>query len=104
MTTTTTATGMRKNGHSFVEIAHVLKHKNLESLNHYLDTPTMKDKEKFSKTLFKYTNKTDLDTDSDMSDFEVPKLQLKKKINQNAKLLQQSQSHLKTTRLIRKIK
>ena len=52
----TTATGMKKNGHTLEEIAHVLKHKNLESLEHYLDAPTMKDRENYSKCLFKYTN------------------------------------------------
>ena len=46
----TTATGMKHKGHTLVEIAHALKHKNLESLKHYV--PTLKHKENFSKSLF----------------------------------------------------
>ena len=52
----TTATGMKCQGHSLEEIAYILKHKNLESLKHYLDAPILKDKENYAESLFKYTN------------------------------------------------
>ena len=48
---------MKAEGHTIGEIAHILKHKNLESIKHYLDKPLMKDKEKFFKSLFRYTKK-----------------------------------------------
>ena len=64
---------MKFQGHSPEEIACVLKHKNLESLKHYLDAPSMKDKENYAKSLFKYTNNTTAESDSDdMNDFRHP--------------------------------
>ena len=92
----TIATGMKIQGHTLVEIAHILKHKNLQSLSHYLDMPTHEDKENFSKPLFKYTNKTNDSDISDMSDFEPPPPLKKKSKSQNVKQLQQCLFHQKT--------
>ena len=50
----TTATGLRKSGFTFEQIAHVTKHKNLDSLKHYVDGPTITDKENYNKGLFNY--------------------------------------------------
>ena len=52
----TTATGMRRSGFTLEQIAHVTKHKNLDSLKHYVDGPTMTDKENYNKGLFRYAN------------------------------------------------
>ena len=71
---------MKHKGHTLVEIAHVFKHKNSESLKHYLDVPTLKDKENLSKSLFKYADKQSNQIDeNDSDDFEpVPKQRIKK--------------------------
>ena len=42
------ATAMKRAGYRLEEIAWVLKHKTLESLEHYLTKPTMEDQENFS--------------------------------------------------------
>ena len=59
----TTTTGMQRQGHALQDIANVTKHKNLQSLKHYLDTPTLKDKEQYAKSLFDYGK-----ADSDLND------------------------------------
>ena len=48
----TTATGMHHQGYSLKEIANVTKHKNLQSLEHYIGGPTHDDKEGYSTALF----------------------------------------------------
>ena len=53
----TTATAMRCSGFSLEEIAHVTKHKNIESLKHYLAGPTHEDKEKYNDALHAYAQK-----------------------------------------------
>ena len=63
------ASAMKRAGYSLQDIAHIIGHKNLESLRYYLDKPTLQDKENFADDLFKYTAK---DSESDMSDFEMP--------------------------------
>ena len=69
----TTVTGMKKLDHSLEEVAYVLKHKNLESLKHYLDTPTLKDKENYAKSLFTYTsNDNNEDNIPDLDNIELP--------------------------------
>ena len=72
----TTATTMKKSGRNLPEIAHVTKHKMLESLKYYLEMPTLKVKLDYSKDLFKYTEKSkengNILSDSDDSDFEIP--------------------------------
>ena len=85
----TTATVLKRSGHTLEEIAHVLKHKNLESLKHYLDAPTLKDKENYSTSLFKDTNKDNTDDHSGMEDFELLPPPLKKK-GKNQKLNKQT--------------
>ena len=54
----TTATGLRKSGFTLEQIAHVTKHKNLDSLKHYVDGPTLSDKENYNQGLFSYGQKT----------------------------------------------
>ena len=51
----TTATGMHRQGYSLKEIANVTKHKNLQSLEHYISGPNQKDKEGYSTALFNYS-------------------------------------------------
>ena len=41
----TTATGLAKKGHSLQEISHVTKHKNIQSLQHYIAQSDYEDKE-----------------------------------------------------------
>ena len=53
----TTATGMHKSGHNLKEISTVTKHKNLQSLERYIDKPTHKEKESYNKDLFNYACK-----------------------------------------------
>ena len=52
----TTATGMHQEGFSLQEIAHVTKHKNLDSLKHYVSAPTLHDKQRYNDGLFSYAN------------------------------------------------
>ena len=53
----TTATAMYRSGFSLKEISHVTKHKNLDSLKHYISGPTHTDKETYSNALFDYARK-----------------------------------------------
>ena len=53
----TTATGMHRSGFTLEEIANVTKHKNLDSLKQYVDTPTLTEKENYNKGLFAYSNR-----------------------------------------------
>ena len=50
----TTATGMRRSGFSLEQIANVTKHNNLDSLKHYVDAPTLEEKESYNEGLFNY--------------------------------------------------
>ena len=52
----TTATGMHQEGFSLQEIANVTKHKNLDSLKHYVATLTLHDKQRYNEGLFSYGN------------------------------------------------
>ena len=51
----TTATGMHRQGYTLKEIANVTKHKNLQSLEHYIGGPNHTDKECYSASLFEYS-------------------------------------------------
>ena len=62
---------MKKAGYNLADIASVTKHKDIHSLQRYLQKPSMEDREHFSTDLFNYTNNTDHDKDSDMSNFET---------------------------------
>ena len=53
----TTATGLHQSGFTLQEIANVTKHKNLDSLKHYISGPTMEDKQTYNDSLFCYGNK-----------------------------------------------
>ena len=53
----TTATGMHQSRFSLQEIANVTKHKNLDSLKHYVSGSTMKEKENYNEGLFNYGQK-----------------------------------------------
>ena len=64
----TTSTGLLKQGHSLQEIAHVTRHKNIESLKHYISQPSYEDKARYAKSLYQYTKKT---TDTDQEDVQV---------------------------------
>ena len=50
----TTATGMHRSGFTLEQIANVTKHKNLDSLKHYVSAPTLKEKENYNEGLFSY--------------------------------------------------
>ena len=52
----TTATGMYRSGFSLEQISHVTKHKNLDSLKHYVSGPSHADKENYNQGLFSYTS------------------------------------------------
>ena len=52
----TTATVMHRQGYDLKEIANVMKHKNLQSLEHYIAAPTHSEKENYSDSLFQYTH------------------------------------------------
>ena len=49
----TTATGMRS-GFTLEQIAHVTKLKNLDSLKHYVDAPTLSEQQSYNKGLYNY--------------------------------------------------
>ena len=51
---------MKKAGYSLHDITQVRKHKNIESLRHYLDKPTREDMENYTESLFRYTEKPTL--------------------------------------------
>ena len=53
----TTATGMKESGFSLQQISNVTKHKNLDSLRHYVSGPTLKEKESYNEGLFNYGQK-----------------------------------------------
>ena len=50
----TTATALYRSGFGLKEIAHVTKHKNIDSLKHYVDGPTYEDKKNYNEALLKY--------------------------------------------------
>ena len=50
----TTVTALKRQGFDLNEIQNVTKHKNLELLKHYLDSPTHEDKEKYVNALHNY--------------------------------------------------
>ena len=50
----TTATAMKKQGFDLHEISHVTKHKNLDSLKHYIEAPTYSDKRKYNNAMANY--------------------------------------------------
>ena len=55
----TTATAMYRSGYSLHDIASVTRHKNIESLKHYLEQPTLDDMKNYSDSLFKYADNSD---------------------------------------------
>ena len=55
----TTATAMHRQGFDLKQIAHVTKHKNLQSLENYISAPLNTEKEDYSNALFEYTTKND---------------------------------------------
>ena len=60
----TTVTGLRRQGFELDEIQNVTKHKNLDSLKHYLSAPTYKDKKKYNEALLKYAEKVTYNEDA----------------------------------------
>lgn len=51
----TCTTGMKKGGVPIPDIAHHLKHKDIQTLQHYLEKPTIEDKRRNAKALHNYT-------------------------------------------------
>ena len=64
---------MKKAGYSLQEIAFILQHKSLEALKHYLDQPTMDNRENFSKDLFKAIDGPESESDDDFQPPPPPK-------------------------------
>ena len=54
----TTATALHRSGFSLQEIANVTKHKNLDSLKHYVAGPSHSDKENYNEALHSYGSTT----------------------------------------------
>ena len=54
----TTATAVHRSGFDFKQIAHITKHKNLDSLKHYVDGPTHADKHEYNDALYRYGGDT----------------------------------------------
>ena len=52
----TTVTAMHCSGYSLHEISNVTKHKNLDSLKHYIDWPTHFEREVYNEAMFQYAN------------------------------------------------
>ena len=52
----TTVTAMHHSGYSLQEISNVTKHKNLDSLKHYIDGPTHSEREGYNEAMFNYAN------------------------------------------------
>ena len=50
-----TATAMKRQGFDLNQISHVTKHKNLDSLKHYIGGPTYSDKKKYNEAMFNYS-------------------------------------------------
>ena len=50
----TTATALYRSGFGLKEITHVTKHKNIDSLKHYVGGPTYEDKKSYNDALLKY--------------------------------------------------
>ena len=50
----TTATALKRKGFDLNEISHVTKHKNLDSLKHYIGGPTYNDKRKYNDAMSSY--------------------------------------------------
>ena len=50
----TTATAMKRQGFDLNEIQNVTKHKNLDSLKHYISGPTYKEKQSYDEALLNY--------------------------------------------------
>ena len=53
----TTATGLHRSGFSLQQIVNITKHKNLDSLKHYMEKPTLTEKHTYNQGLFQYGNK-----------------------------------------------
>ena len=50
----TTTTAMKRQGFDLNEIQNVTKHKNLDSLKHYISGPTYKEKQSYNEALLNY--------------------------------------------------
>ena len=72
----TTATAMYKSGFGLKEISNVTKHKNLDSLKHYIGGPTYKDKENYNQALLQYAENS--------NDEPAPPQQNKRKSDENS--------------------
>lgn len=94
----TTATALKKLGFSIPEIASVTKHRNFQSLEHYLEKPSLEERGRFSKSLFQYaSNQTP--SNSSASDVTEPdrNVQTAQLTNEQSKIiLDQNQIPLTT--------
>ena len=78
----TTVTGMHRSGFSLQEKANVTKHKNLESLKHYVNKPTLQEKASYNERLFNYgANEEVHKRSNDKSELQPRKKQAKNKEN-----------------------
>ena len=59
----TTAMGMKRQGFDLNEIKNVTKHKNLDSLKHYISGPTYKEKKNYNEALLNYAQNNTEDCD-----------------------------------------
>lgn len=86
----TTATALKKSGFSIPEIASVTKHKNYQSLKHYLAVPDIDEKIKFSNALFKFgkNNGTEheqhCDDSSDCQPFEEQMMEVTEDVSSSS--------------------
>ena len=82
----TAATAMHKSWYSLHEIAQVTRHKNLESLKHYLAKPTIDDMENYSNSFFQYTsNDNNKNSDNDFEMAPIPTKNVYKTVEKSKK-------------------
>ena len=94
----TTATAMYRSGFGLKEISHVTKHKNLDSLKHYVDGPTHSDKHQYNDALYKYAQKSPAASKrkmptniNDKNSVPSPKIAKEPEVNASVILYQESQ-------------
>ena len=68
----TTATGMHRQGFDLNSIQNVTKHKNLDSLKHYIGGPTYKEKKEYNNALLRYAENETPQQNKRKSEVENP--------------------------------
>ena len=64
----TAGTAMHKSGASLRETRHLMKQKNIQSLQHYVAGPTLEDKERYGNMLYNYTKPKEVSTNAAKND------------------------------------